>query len=123
MPSLHTLWLIFYRRGRKEGTETTETKYYFEPLLGLRLLILPLPEISIGGHKRNDYFIAFAYREIAFGNNKTKNRLENGDNQMPGLLACTLLAQAFDLRNKILKAISSSFAHLNAKGANQIVVN
>jgi hypothetical protein len=38
---------------------------------------------------------------IAFKNNKTKNRLENGDNQSQALLACficPLLAQAFDLR-------------------------
>jgi hypothetical protein len=36
-------------------------------------------------------------REIAFKNNKAKNLLENGDNQLPGLLACPLLPQAFDL--------------------------
>ena len=39
VPSLRTLWLIFYRRGRKEGTESIEIKYYFELLLGLRLLM------------------------------------------------------------------------------------
>jgi hypothetical protein len=42
VPSLRTWWLIFYRRDRKEGTETSETKYYFELLLGLRLLIQSL---------------------------------------------------------------------------------
>ena len=33
--------LIFYRRDRKECTEIAEIKYYFEFLLGLRLLIKP----------------------------------------------------------------------------------
>jgi hypothetical protein len=28
--SLRTWWLIFYHRDNKEGTEITETKYYFE---------------------------------------------------------------------------------------------
>jgi hypothetical protein len=32
----------FYRRDHKEGTETTETKYYFECFLDLSRLIQPL---------------------------------------------------------------------------------
>ncbi|MDB5090316.1 MAG: hypothetical protein JWR09_4310 [Mucilaginibacter sp.] len=38
MSSLRTLRLIFYRRDNKEGAEITETKYYFDCFLDLRLL-------------------------------------------------------------------------------------
>ncbi|MDB5090180.1 MAG: hypothetical protein JWR09_5709, partial [Mucilaginibacter sp.] len=38
MSSLRTLRLIFYRGDNKEGTEITETKYYFESFLDLSLL-------------------------------------------------------------------------------------